>query len=361
MNVERFWEENRLCEGKPFRTDKPRAPLTLGLDDHWLLDNLGIASTRRYYLDAEYRAEVNRSGNARCNTEIGLAPFSEEVQLPGPRRIEELMGCKVEIVDGSTPWLEAGYEAAPELEKALEAFERMDGTALLDRALEGGRTRRQAPGERVQWSRGPATVATSVLGTERFLTWLYDEPELMERFFDVLAQVMIRYYEALAEAEGAAIRGMAWLDDNCALLSAPMYERFCYPCLKRVTQRFAPRPDDFRFQHSDSAMEHLLPILATLNLHGVNLGPTLSAVSIRKQLPRAAIHGQVAPMTVRNGSREEIEAEVRRDFEAVGADGGLVLTTAGSIPAGTSFESIRWLMEAVETRCRYDVKVEARR
>ena len=51
---------------------------------------------------------------------------------------------------------------------------------------------------------------------------------------------------------------------------------------------------------------------------------------------------------------EEIIEAVRRDFDAVGADGGLVLTTAGSVAAGTSLENLRIYMWAVDKYCRYD-------
>ena len=353
LDVDAFWAENAECLAKPFRTDKPRAPLTLGLDDHWLLDEIRVPSTVRYYRDAEYRAEINRQGNERCQKEIGFRPFSESVSPPGPRRIEEVMGCRTEILEGGTPWLESGYETPEELSSALDEIERLDGNEVLERALEGGRELPETGDERVVWSRGPATIATSVLGTERFLTWLFDEPELMHRFFGVVERTLIQYHVSLAEAQGATLRGMAWLDDNCALLSPRLYEEFCYPCLKAVTEAFAPNPGDTRFQHSDSAMAHLLPILARLDLHGVNFGPTVSAELIRAAMPRTVVHGQVAPFTLRNGSFEAVREEVRRDFVAAGLEGGLVVTTAGSVPAGTSFESMRGMMRAVQEECRY--------
>ena len=45
-------------------------------------------------------------------------------------------------------------------------------------------------------------------------------------------------------------------------------------------------------------MEHLLPILARLDLNGCNFGPTLTVREIRKYLPNARIDGQLAPFTL---------------------------------------------------------------
>ena len=68
---------------------------------------------------------------------------------------------------------------------------------------------------------------------------------------------------------------------------------------------------------------------------------------IRAAMPRAVIFGQIPPMLLRNGSEEEIIAAVRSDIDKVGADGGLVIATAGSVSEGTSFGisrrcSTRW-------------------
>jgi len=127
--------------------------------------------------------------------------------------------------------------------------------------------------------------------------------------------------------------------------------------MKKVFDSFAPLPRDNRYQHSDSEMRHLLPILAQLNFHGVNFGPTIPAEVIRAAMPRTEIHGQIAPMTLRNGTFEDVVAEVKWDFAAVGADGGLFVTSAGSVSAGTTLERLREWMWAVETYARYDRKV----
>ena len=90
----------------------------------------------------------------------------------------------------------------------------------------------------------------------------------------------------------------------CCLLSPSMYEMFGYPVLKKVFARFSPDHEDKRYQHSDSAMEHLLPILGRLNLNGVNFGPTVMAPAIRKYMPEARIDGCIAPFTFMNNDRE---------------------------------------------------------
>lgn len=354
MDWSRFWAENRECLRRPFDVHKPRAAVEVSLDDHWLLDEMKAPSTVRYYEDGAYRQALHRDANDRIEAVLGLRPFSESQPEPEPLRIEEIMGSHRELLEGGTPWLEPGYADAAELRAGLERIERLSDRDLRELIQSHGWKPATGDGStRGVGSRGPTTIATSVLGSTEMIFLLTDEPLLMHRFFDVLADVLIRYQLLIAQAAGYAPKGYWWLDDNCALLSPSLYREFAAEPMRRVFEAFAPETGDTRYQHSDSDMAHLLPILAEMDLTGVNFGPTLTVEQIRSAMPRTMIHGQVAPFTLRDGSAEAIEAEVVRDFSAVGADGGLVITTAGSIPAGTSLESVRTFVLAVDRHSRY--------
>ena len=129
---------------------------------------------------------------------------------------------------------------------------------------------------------------------------------------------------------------------------------FGYPILRDVFARFAPGENDSRFQHSDSSMGHLLPILGRLGLNGVNFGPTVMARDIRKYLPKARIDGCLAPFTFMRNNEQGIIEEVRRDCEAAKEIGGGVnIATAGSINNGSLLESMRLVMAVIQNYGRY--------
>jgi uroporphyrinogen decarboxylase len=109
-----------------------------------------------------------------------------------------------------------------------------------------------------------------------------------------------------------------------------------------------------RHQHSDSAMGHLLDLQYELGIRSVNYGPEVDVALIREKMPDAMIHGQVPPLLLRNGSPQEIRQRVIYDFEHAGGGGGLNLTTAGSLAAGTGVGRMRWFMQVVQSDCRYD-------
>ena len=195
----------------------------------------------------------------------------------------------------------------------------------------------------------------SVYGEENLIFLIYDNPELASRFAEVIAQVIIAYIKIFAEESGSFNHGFSFSDDDCCLLTPDMYALFGYPILKKVFGYAAPNPGDSRYQHSDSAMGHLLPQLAVFNLTGCNFGPTVTVADIRRHMPRTRIDGQLAPFTFMRNNDADIIAEVRRDCDMVKESGvkGLNISTAGSINNGSLLTSMRTVMAAIQNFGRY--------
>ncbi len=202
-------------------------------------------------------------------------------------------------------------------------------------------------------SRGPATIMTSVLKPETVFFWMFDHPDLMRRFRDLLAEKMVEFNTILREFSGNTQKGWWITDDNSALFNRELYCEYCYPVLEKVLNALAPG-QAIRHQHSDSAMGHLLDMQYELGIRSVNYGPDVDAALIRQKMPQAMIHGQLPPFLLRNGGPEEIRQRLIEDFHKAGQTGGLNITTAGSLAAGTGVGRMRWFMQVVQNDCRYD-------
>ena len=235
---------------------------------------------------------------------------------------------------------------------------RMSSRALLDRVdrklenlrevilpanWESEKRRLMAAGSKpglYRWQRGPVTFATSIYGPERFLMLVLDNPDLTIRLRDTILRTMLQIARILDEEAGytpqTAPHGFGFADDNCCLMTPDMYELFAYPIVKGMFDRYSPAPEDGRYQHSDSPMGHLLPILSRLNYTGVNFGPTVMASEIRKHMPRAVIDGQLAPFTLSRNEEPGIVLEFLRDHEMTRQTRGLKFSTAGSINNGVA-------------------------
>jgi uroporphyrinogen decarboxylase len=356
LDLDAFWSENEACRN--FTPHKPRCALSLPLDDHWLFEFMDVPSTRRYYHDKAYRDELHHQVNQVTRQYLGKVFFEEDTWVYSPKRIENLFGSEFTYTEGATPWLTVAANDPAELAGILDRAEATDVARwALPPEYVAEWERRKSAGRPLPvlgaGSRGPATIMASVLHPETLLYWLYDHPELMRRFRDILARQMVELNRVLRAFSGNTEPGWWITDDHCALFSPRLYREYCVPVLRQVLDAMAPG-ESRRYQHSDSAMGHLLDDQRALGINDVNYGPAVDAAVIRAKMPGAIINGHTPPLLLRNGSPAEIEERVASDFRKAGATGGLVVTTAGSVAAGTGVGRLRWFMQVAQQRCRYE-------
>ncbi len=355
LDVEAFWQENDACQA--FTTDKPRCSVSFSPDDHWIFEFMNVPSTLRYYQDKAYRDELHREVNCITQEHVGKTFFDEDTWQHNPKRIENLFGCEFGYHEGGTPWFEVVTDDADEFANVLDRAEAIDvkSWALPDEYLAEWESRKQA-GAKLPLlgtgSRGPATIITSVLSPEIVFFWMYDYSDMMHRFRDMLAEKIVELSTVLRQFSSNTAAGWWITDDNCALFNRKLYKKFCFPVLEKVLDAMAPG-DARRYQHSDSAMGHLLEMQHELGIRVVNYGPTIDVGLIREKMPDACIDGHVPPFLLRDGSPEEIQTRIVEDFHKAGQTGGLNITTAGSLSAGTGVGRMRWLMQVVQEHCTY--------
>lgn len=355
LDIDAFWAENDRCwEPTPH---KPRCPLAFAPDDHWLFGFLPVDSTLRYYRDKAYRDTLHREANAITRQYVGQEFFDEDSWQHQPRRIENLFGSEFAYTEGGTPWLTPATDDPAAFARILDRAAATDLNAWtfpepFRQEWEQRRARGAALPALGTGSRGPATIMTSVLPVETTIFWMIDHPDLMRRFRDILAQKMVELNRALRAFSGHTAPGWWITDDNSALFNRALYDEFCAPVLRTVLDALAPPPAR-RYQHSDSAMGHHLETQRALGINEVNYGPEVDVALIRQTMPDAIIRGHLPPFTLRDGSPAAIRDRVAADFAAAGAEGRLIVATAGSLAAGTGVGRMRWLMQVVQDHTRY--------
>jgi len=358
VDIKKFWEDNRIAKEKIWDADCPQMPLGIGYGGEVFFDELGIEPDWfKYYNDPEWCQPHKVAYNNKAEKIIGQRPQNED--LPDYERHWPEVKYLYDIFEGKNIWHNESYwlqqsadnpdELAALLDRVEERLEDLRSFMLPENWEEKKEfllgLGRKVPGYRGQ--RGPVTFAMSIYGVENLIFLCYDNPDLAARFSDVICRAILERARIL-DVEGGftpetAPHGWGWCDDNCCMLNAEMYELFGYPILKKVFERYSPNPEDSRYQHSDSDMAHLLPLLGTLNMKGVNLGPTLSYTEIREHLPNARIDGQLAPYTEVN-----IVAETLRDMELARDKKGINFTTAGSINNGSTLSGLRLIMHTIQ-------------
>ncbi|NLF28034.1 MAG: hypothetical protein GX592_09065 [Clostridiales bacterium] len=373
VDIDRFWADDALAHrDNCFSPLAPQAALGIRMSNECVFAELGEPGNEWLDTPGERRIDLNRRYNDLAEKTVGIRLLQEDLPpedsvFPAVRGIHEIFGGEY-VVAGESRWLEAVAGTPAELEKVLDRAERIIRGDLRSFMLPEGwdETKRRIyeqygkkPGL-FRGIRGPVTLAMSLYGVENLIYLLYDRTELALRFRDLISDALMGMAGVMDAEAGYTPEnrpsGFHFNDDNCCMLTPELYEIFGYPILKRAFETYSPAPDDTRFQHSDSAMGHLLPLLGRLDLTGCNFGPTVQVREIRKHLPHARIDGQLAPFTFMRNNPEEIIAEVRRDCDQIRESGarGLNIATAGSINGGSSLESMRVVMHAIQTYGRYE-------
>jgi uroporphyrinogen decarboxylase len=375
VDVEQFWKDNDIAmRDNCFNSDAAQVAMGIRMSAECVFDELGEEGKPWGNNPPELMRQFCRRYNDKAERIVGRRLLSEDYpsnqeKFPPVKLIGEVFGGRYIYKDGIY-WLESDLKTPRDLEQILDRADAVDIRSFIlppdwenakRKIFEtSGETLGLLPyGRRV---RGPVTLATSICGIENTIFWMYDSPELMHRLFDCIEKVILRYIAVVNEEAGKEkvkfqhkTIGFRFYDDNCCLLTPELYEEFAYPVLRNVFAQVCPDPDDYRYQHSDSAMEHLLPILGRLNFTAVNFGPTVLADKIREYMPRTRIDGCLDPLVFMSNDEDAIRRQVKRDCEMSKNLGfrGLCLNAAGSISNGTRLTSMLAVMRAIQTYGRF--------
>ncbi|MCF7837373.1 MAG: hypothetical protein K9N49_01965 [Candidatus Marinimicrobia bacterium] len=372
VDLEAFWRDQEIARADPFGADIPQVPLGAICNWECIFDELGIAQDwwRFLYADRAWALEISRRYNDRAEQIVGRRLLSEEPdqperQWPEVKALHDIFEAENVWEGGANGswWLRPAAGTPAELAALLDRVEARLETLrdfMLPANWEAEQRRLRAlgvPPPLYRAQRGPCTFACSIYGPENLLLLAYDDPKLFARFSAVLGRAILARARVLDVEAGltpeTAQGRWAWADDNSCLFTPAMYEVFAMPIHRAVFGAYAPKPEHTRYQHSDSNMAHLLPLLGQLDLTGTNFGPTLSVAEIRRHCPHAVIEGQLAPFTFSRNDEPNLVAEFLRDFGQARADRGLRFATAGSINNGSRLTGMRLLMAAIQRHGRY--------
>ena len=326
-----------------FDRNKPRVPVLIELGEDWIIQKMGV-SYRKYIQDGEYQQEVRSACAARLkqDLEFYLKPKVDTASLLHG----SIYGNPIQYPEDSTPTLEPILHTVEDV-KAL--MRRMEGIDLSQAGLVGEFVRRYQELGKPYRGRilhdptsvhGPGTILGFLFGISEFIMFLYDEPDLSCALIDLVARITVRYSKLVRTLTQAPETGVGVFDDVAGLLSPELFERFLLPAYRTIYSELAPDPQDDRFLHNDAAVGHLLPYFRELGVNGINPDRETPPTLIRKELPQVILYGSIPPLLLRNGSPEEVFHAAKQCIEEVGMDGGLVLTTAGSINPGTPYENL---------------------
>ncbi|MCL2478092.1 MAG: hypothetical protein FWF22_01220 [Treponema sp.] len=376
LDLARFLKDNEEAKKENcFNPKAKQAAFGVSMELDCVYEELGIRDGLHPWAPRppELMRKYIRQYNDRAEEIIGYRIMNETYPsqknlFPYIKRIGDIFEGRYTLKEYAE-WLEPSVSSAHELEAMLDRVEKLDLFSFVipdnweiecRRVYEKYGIRPNPQMMEGRMIRGPVTAATSVMKGEDFIMLYYDAPELFERFGMVMADTLVEYVKVVDRACGYSEenrpRGFRFNDDNCCLLTPHMYEVFACPVLKKVFDYCSPGEDDSRYQHSDSDMAHLVPILARFNLTGVNFGPNVLVDMIRPYMPKTRIDGCISPLAIQRNDEEELVRQVKRDCRTAIDNGwrGLNIAAAGLTTYGSRLSSLRLMMQVIQNYGQYE-------
>jgi uroporphyrinogen-III decarboxylase len=192
-------------------------------------------------------------------------------------------------------------------------------------------------------------IAVDLAGTD-FYIWCVEEPELCKEFLSKITQGLIEAeeYARKIDPRPNAYDAYGLAEDSSTIMSPEMFREFVAPYDKILYSRFGKQ---IRGMHMCGPSLHLHEVLVNdlaitaFDVFGYQVKPWDIA---RTMGGKVHLWGNINPMLMLSGSREEVYREVMMTLEHLGPVGGFMLGDGANVCPNTPLENINALVEASE-------------
>jgi uroporphyrinogen decarboxylase len=281
------------------------------------------------------------------------------------------LGCPIHFPDDDIPWVGKGWVNTDADLRTLESMDfihtginarqlayRESMIAVAEKypvRFQGGEV--FYPGlapNLTHTSDGPFGIAGDLMGQVEAFEAVCDRPEFMRELLRIIVDKMIDYLDHCWMVEHLPEpKDFSWTDDLAMSLSADQYRDVVLHEELRLRNHF----DGYLSLHMCGKTDHLLQIftddLRINELQGFGYQVDLDHIS-RIMGGRVVLVGNVDPMLIHSGTREQVIEATRIVIEKLGPKRGLIVQDGSNISPGTPIENINAMMDAAELYGRYD-------
>lgn len=330
---------------------KKHIPLGVGFYPDWWNKHYGISFDKKYYFDPETRIEAQMEIAKKLHERFGDVGLGDPNPKPKPLitfgmvMLPAIFGCEIIFEKDALPWavsLNLTPEQIEKLEKPdilnswpmTEIIKQMDylegkyGTIVGDINTTG-----------VQ------NLALKLRGEDLYIDF-FENPELCHKLLSICTECIIELFHYVYKRTGTGAADVTPMADpkiyvvpNCTAeqISLSTYEEF----LLQYDQRIADACSPFGIHHCGSIDEVLGGYAKISNLSFLEIGFGSNVKRTREILgPEVAINGRISPVLMKNGTKEEVETEVKNLIDQGQPLHNFSVDTVG-LTHGTPDENIR--------------------
>jgi hypothetical protein len=335
---------------EPADGTEPRLRVSLGFEPAWYSRRCAVKFTDRWHRDPEYRYETLKAMKAELVSSFPSVPYWNLEDNRDLATVSGVYGAYpiphafgIPLIYGEDRW----PSLDPECRLSLEEIEKLEADEVLGSPVIEDIFRQMDQIEQrwgvihgyLNWQ-GVLNNAFNLRGQEIFLD-MFDKPELVRRFFTVIAEVMIKLALMIQERQRAS--GFAvdqFSVSNCVMnmISPDAYAEFVRPLDARIAGSF----ERFGVHTCNWDVTPYIEVLAELPKLGyLDMGMMSDMRRVRETFPdtyRAVLY---SPVKLQEASPEDIRA----DMEKIYNDLGPCDLVMADIQASTPDERVQELLD----------------
>ena len=277
------------------------------------------------------------------------------------------LGCEVAFPPDDIPWVKAGWVKTDADLRRLEQIDVVNGglngrqidfrrrmMVVADRYpvrfLDGPVFYPGATPALTHTSHGPFTVAADLMGQTEIFAAVLEKPEFVRELLSIVTDKIIAWLDFCWAEMQIPQRDFAWTDDLAAYLSARVYRDIVLPFEKKLRFHFDGRVSMHMCGHTNHLLSIFADDLRIDEFQGFGWEVDLDRIA-EVMGGRVVLLGNVSPLTIANGTPEEVKTAARRVLEKLAPYGGLIIQDGNNIAPGSSPENINAMMAAAEEYC----------
>jgi len=194
---------------------------------------------------------------------------------------------------------------------------------------------------------GPMTLAGQLLGIEKLIYIIADDPAEFGNLLNFTARVTVAFGKALINA-GAQVIHVFDPSASCSVINRAVFSRFVLPHLKLAFREFKDGGAAVCWLNITGQTEPILDLFPQTGADLFNIDYLVSIAAAMEKLPRHCINGNIKPFSFISADRGTIRKEAQDLLEQTRFRGGFILSPGCEIPLEAKLSNVEAMLQAVE-------------
>jgi methanogenic corrinoid protein MtbC1/uroporphyrinogen-III decarboxylase len=344
--------------------DQEHIRLGVGFYPDWFFKHYGISFGREYYFDPETRVQTRMEIDRRLNERFGDVGLGDPNPKPKPLitfgmvMLPAIFGCEIVFEDNALPWamplnlpekgiMDLEVPNIPNVYPLTEITKQID--FLKDKY---GKVAGDINVTGVQ------NLALKIRGDQLYYDY-YENPELCHHLLKICTESIIQLFKFIYKITGTGAMDVTPMCDprlfvvpNCTVeqVSLKAYEEFILDYDNQVADACRP----FGIHHCGSVNEVMEGYAKVRHLGFVEVGFGSDIKRTREVFgPRVAVNSRISPVLMKNGTTEEVAAEVRHLIDQGAPLNNFSIDTVG-LTYGTPDENVKTALQTARDYGKID-------